>query len=295
MAIRIFERYFQKSFSLSIVEDLLIMIHIRTDDEYEQAMETVGTNPSYPIPTRPIQKPTIDKELIDVTIDPVSTTKTIPLVATQQSSHSTTIMKPAELPITITKVLSQQSPKQAISSSKNKNPTIKKSVDKQKHAYCLSCRKNERFVKRWKYYSLTTLYIILCVITMLSKSVIYEYFELTSARYNEFAQVHNWIYLNVVISTFLWQKERITSHWGYTIAYFMFALILAFIFACITHWCGLSSFIFDLVLAFIFAYNFGAVVFYICNKDLLCGNGTFESVPCTYLGCCVFPNNVGVN
>ena len=81
------------------------MIHIRTDDECEQAMKTVETNPSYPIPTRPIQQPAVDKEMIEVIIDADSITKAIPIETAQQSSQTIINKQLTKLPVEKPRIL----------------------------------------------------------------------------------------------------------------------------------------------------------------------------------------------
>ena len=120
------------------------MIHIRTDDEYEQAMKTVETNPSYPIPTRPLQQPAIDKEMIEVIIDADLITKAIPIETAQQSSQTIINKQSMELPIVKPRILAQQPPKQAIPPSNKKNSTTKKSTKTDTHTCCLNCHKSDQ-------------------------------------------------------------------------------------------------------------------------------------------------------
>ena len=146
-----------------------------------------------------------------------------------------------------------------------------------------------RNVERWKYYCLITLYIVLCVVMMLSGPIIHEYFELTNPKYTQYSYALICIYLNVMISVFLWQEERITLHWGYTIAFFIYVLILVQIIAFLIQWIEIIPFVCLMFSTIIFVYHFEVLIFYLCHRERSFSDPSYGKVPFIHLGCCVFP------
>ena len=102
---------------------------------------------------------------------------------------------------------------------------------------------------------------------MLSGPIIHEYFELTNPKYTQYSYALICIYLNVMISVFLWQEERITLHWGYTIAFFVYVLILVQIIAFLIQWIEIIPFVCLMFSTIIFVYHFEVFVLYLCHRE----------------------------
>ena len=270
------------------------MIHIRTDEENIKDVEVVETNPSYSVPTRPVQQSMMDTEMIDVIVDPIETSiPTHPTVIQSSQTHINEKL-PTKLPITTTRDKSQQPKSQTTSTSTSSNnhnnqinnTPVQESYYEKIRNYCMKCYQYVfSNTKRRKFFCLTALYTILCIVVYFNISFIYKCLGMSTRDYERYTTGYTLLNLSIAISTFLWKEKLITSNWRYTIKYFLYTLILALLLALINQLTGYVLTILN-ISELIFLYNVFAAIFYFSLGGSVREENPLDDIDCIHLGCC---------
>ena len=143
--------------------------------------------------------------------------------------------------------------------------------------------------KRKKFFCLTALYIILCIVAFFTLSHTCNYLGISSYYYEEYKIGFLLLYLNVVISTFLWQVKRITSNLGYTIVFLIYAYIFVLLFILTINSTKFPLFLLVFFSGLALLFNLlTACCYFTCIVSIRDEYSIEDDVSFIHLGCCIY-------